>query len=62
MLLGIAITSPCFWQDENEFTFELFKHVFRSCNGSSLSMLDKRFNMLRHAGQIVYEVGKDLYS
>ena len=55
--LGIAITSPCFWQDEEEFTFELFEHVFRSSNGSSLSMLDKRFNMLRHAGQIVYEVG-----
>ena len=53
---GIPITSPDFWQDEEECTSEVFAHVFRSSTSTSIAMLDERLKVLREAGQILYEV------
>jgi hypothetical protein len=54
---GIPITTPCFWQDQEECSDELLKHIFRSSNSTPLPLLDERIKILRQAGQILYEVG-----
>jgi hypothetical protein len=52
----IPITSPDFWQSEDECTEEVFRHVFRSATEEEMPMLHERIACLREAGKILYEV------
>lgn len=52
----IPITSSDFWQDENECTEEILKHVFRSTTSEEIPLLEERLKCLREAGQVLYEV------
>ncbi|KAH7336365.1 hypothetical protein BKA65DRAFT_402638 [Rhexocercosporidium sp. MPI-PUGE-AT-0058] len=51
----IPITSSDFWQNEDECTEEVLKHVFRSCTEEEIPLLKERLACLREAGQILYE-------
>ncbi|PMD35201.1 hypothetical protein L207DRAFT_516136 [Hyaloscypha variabilis F] len=51
----IPITSSDFWQNEDEFTEEVLKHVFRSSTEEEIPLLQERMTCLREAGQILYE-------
>ena len=53
---GIPITSPDFWQDQEECSDETLKHVFRSCTSTPIPMLKERMSILREAGRVLYEV------
>lgn len=53
---GIPVTSPDFWQDREECTDEILKHIFRSSTSTLMPMLDERISILREAGEILYEV------
>jgi hypothetical protein len=52
----IPITSSDFWQNEDEFTEEVLKHVFRSSTEEEIPLFQERMACLREAGQILYEV------
>jgi hypothetical protein len=52
----IPITSSDFWQNEDECTEEVLKHVFRSATEEEMPMFKERMACLREAGQILYEV------
>ncbi|KAI9836445.1 MAG: hypothetical protein M1819_001477 [Sarea resinae] len=51
----IPITSPDFWQDENEATVEVLRHVFRSATDEEIPLFDERVACLREAGRVLYE-------
>ncbi|EGE08008.1 Queuosine salvage protein [Trichophyton interdigitale] len=51
----IPITSSDFWQDENECTDEVLRHVFRSATDEEIPLLEERIACLREAGSILYE-------
>ncbi|RDW75093.1 putative cobyrinic acid a,c-diamide synthase [Coleophoma cylindrospora] len=51
----IPITSSDFWQNEDECTEEVLKHVFRSCTQEEIPMFKERMACLREAGQVLYE-------
>lgn len=51
----IPITSSDFWQNEDECTEEILKHVFRSSTEEEIPMFHERVACLREAGQILYE-------
>lgn len=53
---GIDITSSDFWQNEEECTDEVLRHVFRSSRDEEMPMLTERLACLREAGRILYEV------
>lgn len=53
----IPITSSDFWQDENECTDEVLKHVFRSSTQEEIPLFQERMACLREAGNVLYEVG-----
>jgi hypothetical protein len=55
-LAEIPITSSDFWQNEEECTEELLKHVFRSSTEEEIPMFHERMACLREAGQVIYEV------
>src|SRR6187402_2834463 len=52
----IPITSSDFWQNEDEFTEDVLKHIFRSTTEEEVPMLQERMACLREAGRILYEV------
>jgi hypothetical protein len=52
----IPITSSDFWQNEDECTEEVLKHVFRSLTEEEIPLFQERMACLREAGQILYEV------
>ena len=52
----IPITSSDFWQDENECTDELLRHVFRSASSETIPLLEERLKCLREAGKVLYDV------
>lgn len=52
---GIPITSSDFWQNEEECTEEVLKHVFRSTTEEEIPMFQERMACLREAGQILYD-------
>jgi hypothetical protein len=52
----IPITSSDFWQNEDECTEEVLKHVFRSSTEEEIPLFQERMACLREAGQILYEV------
>ena len=52
----IPITSSDFWQDENECTEEILRHIFRSTTTEEIPLLEERLKCLREAGQVLYEV------
>ena len=52
----IPITSSDFWQNEDECTEEVLKHVFRSSSEEEIPMFQERLACLREAGQVLYEV------
>ena len=52
----IPITSSDFWQDENECTIEVLRHVLRSKTAEGIPLLEERLDCLREAGQVLYEV------
>ncbi|CZT02664.1 probable cobyrinic acid a,c-diamide synthase [Rhynchosporium graminicola] len=51
----IPITSSDFWQNEDECTEEVLKHVFRSSTEEEIPLLKERLSCLREAGKILYE-------
>jgi len=51
----IPITSSDFWQNEDECTEEVLKHVFRSSTQEDIPMFEERVACLREAGQVLYE-------
>ena len=53
---GIPITSADFWQNQDECTDEVLRHVFRSSTSTQLPLLNERIAIVREAGQILYEV------
>lgn len=53
---GVEITSPDFWQDENECTDELMAHVFRSATAEEMPLLKERLDVLWEAGNRLYQV------
>ncbi|KAK2873898.1 hypothetical protein FQN49_002009 [Arthroderma sp. PD_2] len=54
-LAEIPITSSDFWQDENECTEDVLKHVFRSATDEEIPLLQERIACLREAGTVLYE-------
>ncbi|KAK4120915.1 hypothetical protein N657DRAFT_648716 [Parathielavia appendiculata] len=52
---GIPITDSHFWQDEEECTLDVLRHVFRSCTNEEMPLLAERLACLREAGQVLYE-------
>lgn len=52
----IPITSSDFWQNEDECTEEVLRHVFRSSTEEEIPLFQERIACLREAGQILYEV------
>jgi len=55
--VDIPITSSDFWQDEDECTEEVLKHVFRSATDEEIPLFQERMACLREAGHVLYEVG-----
>ena len=55
-LVDIPITSSDFWQNEDEFTEDVMKHVFRSATKETMPLLNDRLRCLREAGQVLYQV------
>ncbi len=54
---NIPITSSDFWQNEEECTEEVLRHVFRTVSiNEEIPLFDKRVMCLREAGRILYEV------
>jgi len=51
----IPITSSDFWQNEDECSEEVLKHVFRSATEEEIPMFEERVACLREAGQVLYE-------
>ncbi|WEW56878.1 hypothetical protein PRK78_002333 [Emydomyces testavorans] len=49
----IPITSPEFWQNEEECTEDVIKHVFRSATDEEIPLLQERITCLREAGRIL---------
>ncbi|KAL1960389.1 hypothetical protein VTO42DRAFT_7688 [Malbranchea cinnamomea] len=49
----IPITSPEFWNNEDECTDEVLQHVFRSATDEPIPLLRERIRCLREAGRIL---------
>lgn len=47
---GIPITSPSYYKD---LSLDVMKHIFRSCNGTTLPLLEERTQHLRQSGSIL---------
>jgi hypothetical protein len=56
LFADIAITSSDFWQNEDECTEDVLKHVFRSSTDEEMPMFKERVSCLREAGKVLYEV------
>ena len=56
LLIDIPITSSDFWQNEDECTEEVLKHVFRSATEEEIPLFQERMACLREAGNVLYEV------
>ncbi|XP_012563305.2 queuosine 5'-phosphate N-glycosylase/hydrolase isoform X1 [Hydra vulgaris] len=56
---GIHITTPSFYKN---ISLETIKHVFRSCNGTELPLLEERTNNLREAGEILSSTYNNSFS
>lgn len=52
---GIKITSPVFWASQ-EFTVDVLRHVFRSETKEQIPLLEKRFQVLKEAGEVITKV------
>ena len=52
----VPITSSDFWQNEDECTEEVLRHVFRSSTEEEIPLFNERMACLREAGKILYEV------
>lgn len=52
---GLDITTPDFWQNEEDCNLDTLKHVFRSETEEGIPMLEQRLQCLREAGTILYE-------
>ncbi|KAI9844937.1 MAG: hypothetical protein M1838_001969 [Thelocarpon superellum] len=53
---GIPITSSDYWQNEDEFTEEALKNIFRSATDEEIPLFKERFACLREAGAVLYDV------
>ncbi|PGH04305.1 hypothetical protein AJ79_07153 [Helicocarpus griseus UAMH5409] len=51
----IPITSSDFWQNEDECTEEVLRHVFRSATDEEIPMFQERVDCLREAGKVLYD-------
>lgn len=58
----IPITTPTFWTNEEEFTEDVLRKVFRSETDEEIPLLEERFQCLREAGQVLEEVRISDYS
>ncbi|KAH7635669.1 hypothetical protein B0T09DRAFT_379456 [Sordaria sp. MPI-SDFR-AT-0083] len=52
---GIPITDPAFWINEEAFTVDVLRNVFRSATDEEIPLLQERFDCLREAGQVLHE-------
>ncbi|KAG9230378.1 hypothetical protein BJ875DRAFT_472354 [Amylocarpus encephaloides] len=52
---GIPITSSDFWQNEDECSEEVLRHVFRSATDEEIPLFDDRVKCLREAGKVLHE-------
>ncbi|KAK2754830.1 hypothetical protein FQN54_006723 [Arachnomyces sp. PD_36] len=51
----IPITSSDFWQNEDECTDEVLRHVFRSATNEEIPLFSERMECLREAGRVLYD-------
>ncbi|KAK2736459.1 hypothetical protein FQN55_001635 [Onygenales sp. PD_40] len=51
----IPITSSDFWQNEDECTEEVLRHVFRSATDEEIPLFQERMECLREAGKVLYD-------
>ncbi|RPA79107.1 hypothetical protein BJ508DRAFT_377916 [Ascobolus immersus RN42] len=52
---GIPITSPYLWVDEQAFTLEMARYVFRSETEEEMPLLEARVECMREAGRVLCE-------
>ncbi|KAL0470148.1 hypothetical protein QR685DRAFT_522878 [Neurospora intermedia] len=52
---GIPITDPAFWINNETFTPDVLRTVFRSATDEEIPLLQERFDCLREAGQVLHE-------
>lgn len=60
-LAEIPITNPEFWDNEEECTDDVLKHVFRSATEEPIPLMEERIRCLREAGQILCDVCLSLW-
>lgn len=53
---GIPITSPEYWVDDEKFTLEELRNVFRSTTDEEIPLLEERFDCLKEAGAVLTDV------
>ncbi len=56
LIPDIPITSSDFWQNEDECTEEVLRHVFRSSTEEEIPLFNERMACLREGGKILYQV------
>lgn len=54
--VGIPITDPTFWQNEEECSLDKMKYIFRSCTEEEMPMIKERLDCLQEASQVLLEV------
>lgn len=50
---GVPITSPEYWQSEEDCTLESLRHILRSATDEEMPLLQERLMCLREAGQVL---------
>lgn len=54
--VGIPITDPHYWQDEQKCNLESLRYIFRSTTEEEMPMIKERLDCLQEASQVLYEV------
>lgn len=57
-MLEIPITSPDFWQNEDDCAEEVLRRVFRSATAEEIPLFQERVACLREAGRVLCEVSR----
>jgi hypothetical protein len=55
--VGIPITDPSYWQDEDKCNLDTMRYIFRSATEEEMPMIKERLDCLQEASQVLYEVG-----
>lgn len=56
VISDFPVTDPHFWTNEEEFTIDTMKHIFRSATDEEMPLLKERYDSLRESGRVLYEV------